>query len=1493
MITEKELNSINLSATKRDFYQIWNELLETADKLSERWSPVSTNESDPGIVLLKVLTAIADKLNYTIDKNTLECFMPSAAQEESMRKLCDMLGYYNMKYYRSATVDVKIAYTGDTALTDTDSIKIPAFTPLQNSDEDVNYFTLETITLDKINSSGTVSCMEGILQYCSEDTDNIITMAQIDDNYRYYLPENQIAENGIFITNIDDSTESDLWEKVDNLNVQEVGKLCFKFGYDSNLQRPYIQFPEDISTIIEDGLIIRYTRTNGINGNISYNTLSKIIFTESDTTSTEGTNSLKVSENFAVKNLSASINGADRETITDAYNAYKKTIGTFDTLVTCRDYMNKIYQMTISDTDTTPLVSNIIVSDIRDDINRAITLCTFEDQGIAYKDQPLLNGTESKISNFDLVLYPFTNISGTPSETSYKKSFIYSLVNSNEIESDLTKNKTISHNIIYPDESDIVCIVNYLRLKAKITTTTKVNSIEEALILDNIYKTLYKNFNLRKLDFGEEIPFDSILEVIQNADTRIKNVALEDPYIITKFRLAGATSEGDDIEFLAKSSDLDKAKSGWEYYNKLALRNILAGRVALFDYNEEFKPLYSETEAGGNIKPIYKRDSNGYIGKITTSFKIERLSDTGLILDENEVVQFRAPNFKTKTTWPAYVNYYLHLEKGSEDDNDAIPATFGTLFDYMNGSSIFSDQQSGEKWTNFLCKNSGVTLVKKILEEDTFKEAQTKYGAIVYFDGDNRKIANNYSSTIEEYYVFEPTETTYGELYNFIKKQYANYREGPSYATLKGIFRSLGSDQSREIGEMIDVNKIKYTYAYKYNSSQSFLTTHYIQITHAGETSDYTKDGLGKNAVYSGILANSDYQLGTNEWLVINYTPSTTADDGTVSTGTPVSEVYEENTIIRPSFNLIDSRNYKKQQHSPTKTSGYNIESLTSHPTKLSEIQNNGGMFTLGTNEQIELRDIAQVYLDGSSLNLYWIRQEDATVKEGGTAYFYFDNDIPGNTTGTYHTLLEGEYIYYTDGSKLDYGWYGKGTRIKKGDYTPILSKIKQNEADLQKQILSEGLLVALPWIQYNWSREDEAKPSSKGLTATEYQYISLVKDDTLNALSLKNGKELANLADNWYAVDSATYTLSGSQTHTTLKQISLSENNKAWEAHTILNLNSAPTVVQTLHAKNNNNKVSDTITLHYYKWDSSTGKEEENSSATKKLTPTLTGDEADLSFETNYLCQSSAGVIDTHIYDSSSSATTNQDKAPNDFSVKVFKNSPVSSEISINNYGTGHWTKIIFKNLTDGEANLHINLLENTNGLIMLYYAPTKASEPDKMAKLTYTGSDGKELEIYLCNKKNWWDDTMDQRNYYLRSGLNIIQLKNSGTLTISEKAQAGNLIFSDLDLINTDSNGKLKINPYLDYKALVKDKTALEQAFEDILKIDPEYTFYYNAIIDASTAIDLNTNIDSTSENAELLSSSATWYDYNNINNKFVISEIDADYLKTGITLTNSSRR
>ena len=53
-------------------------------------------------------------------------------------------------------------------------------------------------------------------------------------------------------------------EKVDNLNTQIYGSFpCYKFGFDSKRNLPYIEFPEWISDIIGDGLIVDYVVTQG------------------------------------------------------------------------------------------------------------------------------------------------------------------------------------------------------------------------------------------------------------------------------------------------------------------------------------------------------------------------------------------------------------------------------------------------------------------------------------------------------------------------------------------------------------------------------------------------------------------------------------------------------------------------------------------------------------------------------------------------------------------------------------------------------------------------------------------------------------------------------------------------------------------------------------------------------------------------------------------------------------------------------------------------------------------------------------------------------------------------------------------------------------------------------------------------------------------------------------------------------------------------------
>lgn len=663
MITKNDVSAVKLSPTNKDFTQIWAEIIDVASKISTRWDPVSTNESDPGIVLLKVLVGIADKLNYNIDKNILEAYMPSAAQTESMRALCEMLGY-TMKYYRSAETTITVDYTkystdGDTPDNEENpgfalpvvGLQIPKFTVFYNDNRDVYYTSINSTPISLYNTAHrvTIPCIEGQVVQCeSLNGNNIIKFNNLTDDYKYYLPETQIAENGVFIYNayLDPQTgelseKNTPWTRVDNLNTAGNIERPYKFGFDSVKGLPFIEFTSTVSDLLEDGIFIYYTRTAGANGNISANTI-----TQFDAPSLDYWSGYSL-EHFTVTNPRAVTSGANPESITSAYNNYKKTQGTFDTLITCRDYMNKIYSL--MDEDNNPYVSNINVTDINSDINNSVTICSCSHGGILYRVKSLglevdnsrnsiieavkiddsanqyqavvTNATKTSVkdiptlNNFELVLYPFNTFTNVSEQTNsisslYDKSFKYNepaiegrdfVTGLSELLSEI---KTLAHVFKLPAGGDIISINNYLRLDAIVSTIDKVSDNEAQAILNNIKIALANRFNMRNVDFGEEIPYEEILETIETADYRIRLVSLQDPTprMYTKFAVKHGNSSEEyfsDVDVYSEctltapsSTSVDIADT---IYNKLVVRNVLAGRVPLFNFDTTFETNFSET----------------------------------------------------------------------------------------------------------------------------------------------------------------------------------------------------------------------------------------------------------------------------------------------------------------------------------------------------------------------------------------------------------------------------------------------------------------------------------------------------------------------------------------------------------------------------------------------------------------------------------------------------------------------------------------------------------------------------------------------------------------------------------------------------------------------------------------------------------------------------------------------------------------------------------
>ena len=88
------------------------------------------------------------------------------------------------------------------------AVAIPQFTVFKNADEDITYVTKERADFSYDNLKNEISVIEGEIVQCESENDNIISMANIDDNHRFYLPEAQVAENGIFIYSINDGATS-------------------------------------------------------------------------------------------------------------------------------------------------------------------------------------------------------------------------------------------------------------------------------------------------------------------------------------------------------------------------------------------------------------------------------------------------------------------------------------------------------------------------------------------------------------------------------------------------------------------------------------------------------------------------------------------------------------------------------------------------------------------------------------------------------------------------------------------------------------------------------------------------------------------------------------------------------------------------------------------------------------------------------------------------------------------------------------------------------------------------------------------------------------------------------------------------------------------------------------------------------------------------------------------------------------------------------------
>lgn len=559
------LNTSELSALSyinKDFNTLYPEVLDLAKKLSYKWDPTISNESDPGVVLIKLLCLMADKLNFNIDTNILELFPHSVTQLENARQLYEQLGC-PMRYYTSAETNISFAINTDKekeSIQDADvqelgltskedlpnnprTYTIPKFTMVSDAENKYVFTILEECTLSSNGVTTEVPAIQGVANQYSVNGETLITAANLDYENRLYFRELDIAQNGIFIESDDSSLDKE-WTLVDNLYLQPLQTKCFKFGINDAGTQCYIEFPSDIATLIGNGIHITYIRTAGINGNISLRTISQLYSETQVSRCIEGhpenkKQTISISNDLLyVNNYLPALGGQEPETIAEVQTRYSRLKTTFETLVSLNDYTNYMISQ--------ETVSNGYVCDRLTDVQSSYKILEYDettDTSIIHtKHTKEKTGTEGEetvyvptMEAFDLKIYATAYQPNVMTSEQFNRTFepiaddlITLNTDMNRVLEAFKDVKSVQHDFQNYEPDCPFMFINKYPIKARIVPVFKVNSLQQKEIINNVKRSLYQVLNAKKINFGDPIDYDLVYDTISGADSRIKSLLLDD-----------------------------------------------------------------------------------------------------------------------------------------------------------------------------------------------------------------------------------------------------------------------------------------------------------------------------------------------------------------------------------------------------------------------------------------------------------------------------------------------------------------------------------------------------------------------------------------------------------------------------------------------------------------------------------------------------------------------------------------------------------------------------------------------------------------------------------------------------------------------------------------------------------------------------------------------------------------------------------------------------
>lgn len=356
--------------TSRDYISIMNDMIEASKSLTDLWKPEAT--SDPGYVLLSYLASCADMLGVNTDIQANEMYAPSVQQRKNAEKIFGLLGY-DLGFYTAARTEVTFKNNTsepikiDFGFNGSNFCTLNAYADITNTSRVITYNILPLT--NKYGSSETRSkrsvLSEAINVFATSDPvtlnpDESVTRVAIEGELRSYtisvakvkannyiinLPSQHLDTTAVWVkakSNLsDDDFVSTQWIQCNSPAefIQPEPRFAVTYDSYSNAQIQVSNYLNQLQNYDDNWFVIYWIDCSGVIGCVGENVLTNFLPAKTQNLPDD-------SESFVISNLSNTVElphthtvtGKSPETAKEAYKNSRNYVNTFDSLITLPDY---------------------------------------------------------------------------------------------------------------------------------------------------------------------------------------------------------------------------------------------------------------------------------------------------------------------------------------------------------------------------------------------------------------------------------------------------------------------------------------------------------------------------------------------------------------------------------------------------------------------------------------------------------------------------------------------------------------------------------------------------------------------------------------------------------------------------------------------------------------------------------------------------------------------------------------------------------------------------------------------------------------------------------------------------------------------------------------------------------------------------------------------------------------------------------------------------